>query len=165
MLGGVLGVKRANPEDLEQLLRIAAARRTAYAEYQPRFWRPAPDAVDRQRAYFTSILDDDEAVVLTVTGDGTDVCGFAIGRLVPAPPVYDPGGVSCVVDDFAIADPDEWLTIGPPLLDALRSWAASRGAVQLVVVTAHLDVPKRAALESSGLTLASEWWVGSVARP
>jgi hypothetical protein len=118
--------------------------------------------VDRQRAYFTSILDDDKTLVLTATEDDADVRGFAVGRLVPAPPVYDPGGMSCVVDDFAVAEPEEWLTIGHLLLDALHRWAASRDAAQMIVVTAHLDEPKRAALQSHGLTLASEWWVGSV---
>jgi hypothetical protein len=101
----VLGVRRASLEDLEGLLGIASACRTAYADYQPRLWRPAPDAMDHQRAYFTSILDDDKTLVLTATEDDADLRGFAIGRLVPAPPVYDPGGVSCMVDDFAVADP------------------------------------------------------------
>jgi hypothetical protein len=58
--------------------------------------------------------------------------------------------------------PDEWLTIGPLLLNALHSLAASRLAAQMIVVTAHLDEPKRAALKSRGLTIASEWWVGSI---
>ena len=158
----MLGVRRASLADLDGLLGIASARRTAYAEYQPRFWRPAPDAADRQRAYFTAMLDDDKALVLTATENDAGLHGFAIGRLVPAPPVYDPGGVSCVVDDFAVADPDEWSTIGSVLFDALRSWAASRDAAQMIVVTARLDEPKRAALRSRGLTVASEWWVGSV---
>jgi len=118
--------------------------------------------MDRQRAYFTSILDDNKTLVLTAADDDADLRGFAIGRLVPAPPVYDPGGVSCMVDDFGVADPDEWLTIGPLLLDALRSWAASRVAAQMIVVTAHLDESKRTVLQRHGLTLASEWWVGSV---
>ena len=157
----MLGVKRASLDDLDLLLAIASGCPTAYAEYQPRFWRPAPDAGERQRAYFTAMLDDDKALVLTATEDA-DLRGFAIGRLVSAPPVYDPGGVSCVVDDFAVADPDEWSTIGSVLFDALRSWAASRDAAQMIVVTARLDEPKRAALRSRGLTVASEWWVGSV---
>lgn len=159
---GVLRVQQARDDDLEALLTIADARRKTYAEYQPRFWRPAPDAVDRQRPYLASLLDDDDSLVLTATADGADLRGFAIGRLVPAPPVYEPGGASCVVDDFAVVDPEEWLTVGPLLLDALRRWAASRGAVQLIVVTAHHDEPKRAALRSQDLTLASEWWVGPV---
>ena len=162
MRDGELRIKQATLGDLEGLLRIGDARRQTYAEHQPRFWRPAPDAVDRQRSYVTSLLDDEETFVLAAKGDDADLRAFAIGRLVPAPPVYDPGGASCVVDDFAVADPDEWPTIGPLLLDALRDWAASRGAAQMIVVTAHLDQPKRAVLRSRDLTLASEWWVGPV---
>jgi hypothetical protein len=37
--------------------------------------------------------------------------------------------------------------------------AGQRGAVQAVVVTAHLDEPKRQALRACGLEVASEWWV------
>src|SRR5829696_4964011 len=55
-------------------------------------------------AYFTSILDDDKTLVLTAPHDDAGLHGFAIGRLVPAPPVYDPGGVSCVVDDNETAN-------------------------------------------------------------
>lgn len=161
MLRAVLTVQRATAKDLEQLLGIAAARRVAYAEYQPQFWRSAPDAVHRQREYFTAILEDDEALVV-VAHSGAGLRGFGIGRLVPAPAVYAPGGASCVVDDFAVAHPDDWSTIGPLLLVALRSWAHRRGAAQIIVVTAHLDEAKRAALQGEGLTIASEWWVGPI---
>lgn len=161
MLTGVLDVRRATLDDLEQLLTIAAERRSSYAEYQPWFWRPARDAVDHQRAYFASLLDDDQSRVVAAV-EGAELHGFAIARLVPAPPVYDPGGPSCLVDDFAVVDPGKWSITGPLLLGALRVWAAGLGAVQLVVVTAHLDDRKRAALQGSGLTPASEWWVGPV---
>lgn len=155
----VLHVERATEEDLGQVLAIAAARRAAYVEHQPQFWRPAPDAVERQREFLTALLGDDQTLVV-VARSGAGVRGFAVGRCVPAPPVYDPGGLSCLVDDFAVAEPDEWPTVGPPLLDALRGWARTLGAVQLVVVTAHLDEAQRAVLAEVGLTIASEWWVG-----
>lgn len=145
--------------DLDQVLEIAASSRSTHAGYQPRFWRPAPDAVERQRAYFRTLLDDEQTLVV-VASDTAGLRGFAIGRLVPAPPVYDPGGASCLVDDWAVVDPTEWRSLGPLLLSALRRWATSRGAAQIVVVTAHLDQAKRAALRGEGLTIASEWWVG-----
>jgi hypothetical protein len=59
---------------------------------------------------------------------------------------------------------DQWLRIAPLLFDALGNWATSRGAAQIIVVTAHADKPKRAALKSLGLTVASEWWVGAIER-
>jgi hypothetical protein len=52
-----------------------------------------------------------------------------------------------------------WATTGVRLLRAALAEAGRRGAVQAVVVTAHLDEPKRQALRACGLEIASEWWV------
>ena len=82
--------------------------------------------------------------------------------MVDAPPVYDPGGPSCVVDDFAVADLEDWSKVGPTLIDAVREWGAGNGATQLVVVVAQADGAKRAVLQESNLTIASEWWVGAL---
>jgi hypothetical protein len=160
-LWAVFHVDRAHRDDLEEILQIAEARRQQYVEYQPRFWRPAHDAVDRQGAFFASLLASNDAF-LGVARQGGRVHGFALARMVDAPPVYDPGGRSCVVDDFAVADPEDWAKVGPMLLDAVRKWGAASGAAQLVVVVAQLDGAKRAVLEESQLTIASEWWVGAL---
>ena len=53
----------------------------------------------------------------------------------------------------------EWPTTGAELLRAGLADAGRRGAVQAVVVTGHLDQPKREALHACGLEPASEWWV------
>ena len=94
------------------------------------------------------------------TGKTIGLTGFLIASLNPAPPVYDPGGLSCVIDDFAVASADDWLTTAAfGLLRAALAEAGQRRAVQAVVVTAHLDEPKRQALGACGLQVASEWWV------
>jgi hypothetical protein len=160
-LWSVSHVHRARRDDLAQLLEIADARRQEYARYQPQFWRPAHDAVDRQQAYFGSLLESEEAF-LGVAGEGGQVHGFALARLVDPPPVYEPGGPTCVVDDFAVVDPEDWPRVGPMLLDAVREWGTGKGATQIVAVVAQLDQAKRALLKSSGLTIASEWWVGPI---
>jgi hypothetical protein len=157
----VLHIERAGPGALQQLVELAAIRREQYAAYEPEFWRPAIDAEDRQRDYFAALLDEDGTLTV-VARDGSTVHGFAIARLIGAPPVYDPGGLTCAVDDFAVSDDAEWPTVGPLLLDAVRSWGAAGGAAQLVVVVAHLDEAKRAALEAADLSLASEWWVAPI---
>ena len=54
---------------------------------------------------------------------------------------------------------DRWPTTGVWLLRTALAEARQRGAVQAVVVTAHLDEPKREALRACGLEVASEWWV------
>jgi hypothetical protein len=38
--------------------------------------------------------------------------GFLIATLKPAPPVYDPGGPSCDIDDFAVTPAARWPTTG-----------------------------------------------------
>lgn len=144
------------------MLRLAAARRGEYAAYQPQFWRPAPDALERQREHFTGLLQNDQALVVVAVHAAKEVRGFAVAQIVQAPPVYDPDGGSCIVDDFVVAGQQQWPEAGQLLLDAVRRWATSRGAAQIIVVTARLDEAKRALLAASGLSAASEWWVGSI---
>ncbi|HEX8766739.1 MAG TPA: hypothetical protein VF714_00120, partial [Jatrophihabitans sp.] len=140
-------------------LELSEVRRREYATYQPLFWRPSPDALAHQRPYLAGLLREHD-VVARVAVTHTAVVGFAIGRLTPAPPVYDPGGPTCLIDDFTVADPDSWLTVGLDLVRAVSDAARERGAVQVVVVTACQDTAKRAALEAGGLGIASEWWTG-----
>ncbi len=157
-------IRPAGAGDLDAVLDLAAARRQQYATYQPRFWRPAPDATIRQAPYLAALIAD-PAVITLVAVTGTVLVGYAVGQLGEAPPVYDPGGLTCTVDDFTVADPDLWATVGVDLLAAVTREATDRGAAQVVVVTAARDEPKRAALDRGGLTPASEWWVAPTAPP
>jgi GNAT superfamily N-acetyltransferase len=120
--------------DLKQVLAIADRRRHQCATYQPQFWNPGPDAANKQRDFFTSRVDDPQKLFAVAVTDL--VQGFVIAAIGPTPPVYDPGGLTCLIDDFTVDAPDSWLQIGPRLLPTVRSWADDRGAVQLVVVTA-----------------------------
>lgn len=154
-------VRPASPADLADMLDLAVAARERYAGYQPVFWRPAADARDRHRPYLLGLLRDADAITLVAVADGT-VVGFAVGTLVPAPPVYDPGGPTCMVDDFVVADAACWPTAGLELLRAVRAAARLQGAAQVVVVAGQQDAAKRAALRAAGLSIASEWWVGGL---
>jgi hypothetical protein len=153
----------ATHEDVDEVAALADARRREYERYEPAFWRPAEDALERHRTYLDGLVDADDHVFLVVRGAGR-LSGFIVGRLVAAPPVYEPGGLTCLVDDFAVAGPELWGSVGLALLRALGEHAGRRGAVQAVVVTAQLDVAKRRALEAAGLTVASEWWVAAIDR-
>ena len=154
-------VRTAATEDLEAILDLAVAGRTRYAEYQPVFWNPAPNAREQQRPHLSALLTNPDVIALVATDPDGDVIGFAVGVLAPAPPVYAPGGLTCLVDDFTLAPAANWATEGGKLLAELRSRATDRKAVQVVVVTAARDDAKRAALAAAGLSPASEWWVGA----
>jgi GNAT superfamily N-acetyltransferase len=137
---------------------LAAARRERYARWQPVFWRPAADAQDKHRAYFSGLVARGEVIAL-VSEHASQLAGFLIATLVPAPPVYDPGGPTCQIDDFVVVPAANWPAVGAMLLRAALAEAARRGAVQAVVVTGRRDQPKRRTLRSCGLDVASEWWV------
>lgn len=150
-------IRVAEEQDLDAILELSEVRRREYSTYQPVFWRPAPNALAHQRPYLTGLLRDQDVLAM-VAVVRTVVIGFVIGRLAPAPPVYDPGGPTCLIDDFTVADSGSWLTIGLQLLQAVSNAARERGAVQIVVVTPFQDPAKRAALKAAGLDIASEWW-------
>jgi GNAT superfamily N-acetyltransferase len=137
---------------------LAGIRRDQYARYQPLFWRPASAAPDRHRTYLGGLVASDEIITL-VSEEAGQLTGFLIATLDPAPPVYDPGGLTCQIDDFVVAPAAKWPTTGAELLRAGLAEAGRRGAIQAVVVTGHLDQPKRQALRACGLEIASEWWV------
>jgi GNAT superfamily N-acetyltransferase len=145
--------------DLDAMTAMAAERRSRYAKYQPVFWRPASDAEQVHRPYLAELIADQDAITL-VSDDSGNVAGFLIATIGDAPAVYDPGGRTCTIDDF-VAAPGRWATTGVQLLRAAIEDAAERGAIQAVVVTAHLDQAKREALQTCGLSIASEWWVMS----
>lgn len=157
-------IRAATTDDLDAVVELAAAARAGYAVHQPVFWRPAPGARGAHRSYLTGQIVDASVISLVATElEGGDhgrevVVGFAVGVLHPAPPVYDPGGPTCTVDDFTVDDPARWATTGAELLRELRSRAAALGAVQVVVVVGAHDHPKQAALAAAGLTAASQWW-------
>ena len=121
------------------------------------FWREAESALVMQDLWFRFLLTSDDHHLLVATDPDGRVVGFLIAQVMDAPPVYDPGGRTCMVDDF-VAEPGE---ASDGLLAAARSWAVTRGAVQMVVVTAAADEAKRSALAANDLAVAS----GVVGRP
>jgi GNAT superfamily N-acetyltransferase len=152
-------IRPAVAADVDAMTALASLRRSQYARYQPMFWRPAADAGQIQRPYLARLIEDQDVITLVSEESGA-VTGFLIAQLAGAPPVYDPGGLTCDIDDFVVA-PGRWATTGVQLLRTAIEHAAERGAIQAVVVTAHLDQDKREALRLCGLSIASEWWVTS----
>ena len=155
-------IRDATVDDVEAIAELAAARRADYEQAQPRFWRRAVDAVEVHRPWLAELVRDPDVISLVAYGDDGELAGYAVATVVPSPPVYDPGGPTGLVDDFQLADPDRWPTLGLELLATVRARLASRGVVQLVVVCGQHDVAKCAALTAAGLSVASEWYVQPV---
>jgi GNAT superfamily N-acetyltransferase len=155
-------IRPATAADVDAIAAMAATRRLQYSTYQPVFWAPAPDAEAVHKPYLAALVADEDVISLVSESPG-ELTGFVIASLGAAPVVYDPGGRTCMIDDFVV-EPGRWNRTGAQLLKAAIELAARRGAIQAVVVTGHLDHEKRDALRACGLSVASEWWVTSALR-
>lgn len=153
--------RAATPSDVPRMVDLSEQKRSEYAAHEPVFWRKAADSREKQTPYFETLLSR-ESVIALVHERGGAIDGFLIAALVPAPPVYDPGGLICLIDDFVVADPDAWQIVGAALLAEVGRQARARGAVQFMVICGHRDGPKRAMLAAMGLSLATEIYVGGI---
>lgn len=151
-------IRHARPADVDAMVNLAEQQRQQYQVHAPTFHRPAPNATAIHRPWFQQLVEDDAVATLVHDDERGTVDGFLVGTLVPAPPVYDPGGMTCSVDDFMVANPAQWDSVGLDLLRAAQEWSRRRGAVQTVVVCGPQDQPKRQMLFDSGLQVASEWF-------
>lgn len=140
-------IRPATASDLDAMTAMAGARRRQYSTYQPIFW--APD--------LAKLIGRNDVITLVSENSGT-LTGFVIASIGDAPAVYNPGGRTCQIDDFVL-EQGRWKSAGTQLLRAAIELAANRGAIQAVVVAGHLDLEKREALRTCGLSIASEWWV------
>jgi GNAT superfamily N-acetyltransferase len=151
-------IRDAMPEDLEILLELAEQRRKQYEKYQPKFWRQAPQARELQRPYFLQLLAD-RANICLVSEDLGQINGFLFMTFHEAPPVYNPGCNTALVDDFVVSTHDLWASVGASLLSHARHLARSRGSSLSIVVCGAEDLPKKAMLATAGSKVSSEWHV------
>src|SRR5579862_4336076 len=103
-------IRPARAADVPAMVALSEQKRLQYQEYQPTFWRVAADAREKQTSFFERLVGSEHAIILVHEREGA-VDGFVIATLVDAPPVYDPGGRTCMIDDFVVAS-EEWTTTG-----------------------------------------------------
>jgi GNAT superfamily N-acetyltransferase len=151
-------VRRATHADLNAIERLAELRRRQYESHHPPMWRNATDAWHKHMEMLREKIRNADSIIL-VHESGQDIDGFLIADFVTAPPVYDPGGLTCRIDDFVVDPPARWSTAGQALLSETRRQAAQVGCVQVIVVCGEHDQPKRRLLRGAGLSVASEWYV------
>jgi hypothetical protein len=127
------------------------------------FWRPASGSREAQRSFFEKLVASGESICLVHDADKV-LNGFIIGTVISAPPVYDPGGKVCMIDDFVVSESSLWSTVGVALRDETERRAALAGAVLSVTVCGQSDEAKRQVLLESGSHVASEWYVRAIKR-
>lgn len=153
-----MGIRPATTDDVPRLVELSHQKREQYQAYSPVFWRMADSADRAQAGWFHKMVQEESVVALVHEQDGP-VDGFVIGTCRDAPPVYDPGGKVCSVDDFCVERPELWQTVGQALLDECARVAQRRGCVLQVIVCGQKDLDKAHMLGDAGAEVASEWYV------
>lgn len=151
-------IRKAQLTDVTHMVELSEQKRAEYEKHKPDFWRKANDSAQKQLPYFEQQIGSEHVIALIHELDGV-IDGFVIAMLVSAPAVYNPGGLSCFIDDFVVKDSSLWESVGVSLLNEVVHEAKRRGAVQSMVVCGHHDTPKQLMLASTGSSIASEWWV------
>src|ERR1700722_11989234 len=92
-------IRQAVADDVPQMVALSAAKRIEYQAYAPTFWRMAEDASEKHAPFLASQISEESAICL-VNEFGGKITGFIIAKITAAPPVYDPGSLVCIIDDF-----------------------------------------------------------------
>ena len=151
------GIRPAVAHDAGRMAELAEQKREDYKRHAPTFHRPKEGARAGHRRFLGSLIEDEGKITLVHEAEDGHVDGFIVGMLIQAPPVYDPGGLTCLVDDFIVEAPSLWASVGAGLLAETIVQAQPRGAVQTVVVCSPHDAAKRSMLGATGHVVASEW--------
>jgi len=156
-----VSIRPARASDIAAMISLSYRKRRAYEKAQPQFWRYAPGAEESQRQYFNGLLAQNDHIFLVAEAHDK-IVGFVIGHLRRAPEVYDPGGLTVMIDDFCVESPSIWQEVGAKLLRKLKQLSHQKGATQVLVVCGAHDEAKRKFLMDIGLNIASEWYVGEM---
>lgn len=148
-----MAIRKATLDDVNRMVDLSEQKRTQYQEYQPQFWRKAPDSRAQQIPYFENQVQEEDRALLVHEADG-ELDGFVIANLRR--------NRACSVDDFALADERHWDTVGQSLLQAVGEVAQQRGIEDYEVVCGYMDEPKRRMLSNFGLTVDRYWYTGTI---
>lgn len=152
-----LTIRRATNSDIGAIVALVSAKRAQLESYEPVTWHPSADAPAMTEEFFRMQVREQGPIFL-VAADGDRVIGFINAVLQPAPPVYDPGGKTIMIDDFAVIDGDSGDEAAMALLDAALSEGRGRGAVQVIIVAAAKDERAAKWFRARQLHVFSNWW-------
>ena len=152
-------IRKATINNIETMVLLYDQKRTEYSKAQPQFWKRAENANQIQANWFKQLLEHKDYFCY-VAENNSQIDGFIIGRIVLAPEVYNPGGMTMMIDDFCVKDSNLWGLMGAKLVEVLRN--ASKDVAQILVVCGAHDKHKRQFLKKIGLSVASEWYVGTI---
>jgi GNAT superfamily N-acetyltransferase len=153
-------LRKATTDDVAACVALVQAERERLEAYEPLFWRRAQGA-ERPTAAWLAHLARDAEMLFLVAVEEEAIAGFLVSRFYASPPVFDPGGLTAMIDDFCVADIERWTDIGGALLREVRRLLRDRGVAQVIVACPTKDDAKLALLQASDLSPASTWWTAA----
>lgn len=168
-----VNIRPCQLSDIDAMVSLSKAKRKLYEKAQAQFWRYTGEDGDKaQEKWFKELLVNENYVMFTASlfakalvnkgSNAKEILGFIIGKLMPAPEVYNPGGLTLMIDDFCVQSENLWRSIGARLIEKTKAAAKARGANQILVVCGAHDHPKRKFLSDQNLSIASEWFAGGI---
>lgn len=156
-------IRPSEISDIDDMILLSKAKRLNYEKAQPQFWRYAGKQGDNaQRKWFKELLESKEYLLLTAQNHNKEMIAFVIGKLITAPEVYDPKGLTLMIDDFCVKSENLWEYVGEKLIKEIKDHAKMKGATQIVVVCGDHDKLKCKFLKKQNLSIASNWFVGEI---
>ena len=120
MTSEIMTIRPSQLSDIDDMISLSKSKRLEYEKVQPQFWRYAREEGDEsQRIWFKELLQHKDYLMFTAAGEDQEIIGFIIGRLVPAPEVYDPGGLTLMIDDFCVHSENLWESVGFHLINEI----------------------------------------------
>lgn len=154
-------ISNARAYHIDAMVLLSDTKRQSYEKAQPQFWKRADNANEIQNQWFHTLLNQPDHILL-VAEINTQIKGFVIGKLIAAPDVYNPGGLTLMIDDFCVAEPCLWQSIGSVLLTEIKEQSKHKNVKQILIVCGHHDEPKKKFLKQSNLSITSNWYVGAI---
>ena len=151
-------IRVAEETDAPEMASLSDSFRDLLQSYSPVFWRKKEGIIPTHITYMKGLINSPNQITLIYEKDG-QIAGFLTGLITQAPPVYDPGGPVCLVDDFVVRHTDEWSTVGKELIQACENSARFRNAVVIIVVSPLKCDEQREMLRDHGIEPVSEWRV------
>jgi len=156
-----VSIRFSQVSDIAMMVEMSYQKRRAYEKAQPQFWKYAGSKAEiLQAKWFEELLSHGDHIMLTAESN-KKIVGFIIGKLIPAPEVYNPGGLTLLIDDFCIEEAG-WYGVGCKLIQEIKTISKTKGAAQILVVCGADDESKCNFLKRMELTVASEWYVGDI---
>ena len=153
-----ISVRKAAAGDIPAMVAILETKRIEYQGYEPVFWNKAANSAEIQTGFFTYLLDQQDKTTMFAAEIAGKLAGFLIATLTPAPPIVDPGGPTATIDDFHVAHPEYWESVGEALIEHAMAYGRNQGWRQAIVVCPHQERAKAGFLADKDLSLTTEWW-------